>query len=560
MKEKITYLLNENDTERSIVGILDELNPEEATELLKDIENIEAEELNWKDIQDIKERTAKKLYLDNFYPVLQSGKNSLGNVDYSESDLLGDNEDASLRMGSSNLIIEDLRSRTEKSSIDSVDLNLNRESSSPSDDASNPGNVSSKKERSNPRKLYIIAAAVLLFSLFAWKYSSNIALAFHNLISLIPGVGIIENNPEILYQLKSPVNAENDKGSLNIMSAVASDSELTVSFSFERANYTDEQLLKDKDLEWKKLKETDRLEKPNIYILVDQKKYPMVSGGSGGGLIENFSYNFNLAPELLDPLKTYTLVLEDYDIRADFQLITLEQHQSLDEIGITGTHNNISLTATAKLTDHKLRVNVYPVNYSKYNLISFDHDYDFSYFGKKLTLKTEHGDKNYTLPGSYGSGMNAAYTFDVSDGSRDYKLYIPYVVVESKEEEKVTLPIPKVDEEVTLDKEIAFENGSVIIKSVEKLMQEGGNKYGDLKINLEYKSADENQQLVSALLTRKSSEGWSIEYDEQGRVKSIYYMLENHDKKKLKMYVVKPRYVFMNEYQLNLNKYLDDFK
>lgn len=543
MKEKITYLLNENDTEKSIVGILDELDPEEATELLKDIEDIEAEKLSRKGMQDIKERTFKKLGLEGLRTDSQNVEDRFQNMDNSIPWMSAEKEHISLGMGSSCLNTESSSQSEEKLSLGSKNENLNP-----------------RKGTSNPRRLYIIAAAVLLFSLFAWKYSSNIALAFNNLISLIPGVGIIENKPEILYQLKEPVSAKNDKGNLNILSAVASDSELTVSFSFERANYTEEQLQKDKELEWKKLKETDRLDKPNIYILVDKEKYAMANGSVGGGITENYTYNFKLTSEELNPSKTYTLALEDYGICADFQLITLEQHQSLDEIGITDTHNNISLTATAKLADNKLQVNVYPVNYSNYTLISFDQDYDFAYFGKKLTLKTDHGDKKYTLPGSYGSGMNAAYTFDVSDGAKDYKLYIPYVVVESKEENKVTLPIPKVDKKVILNKEIAFENGSVIIKSVEKLMQDGGNKYGDLKIDLEYKSTDKNQQLVSALLTRKTSEGWSIEYDEQNRVKSIYYMLEKHDKGKLKMYVVKPRYVLMDEYQLDLNKYLADFK
>jgi hypothetical protein len=265
-----------------------------------------------------------------------------------------------------------------------------------------------------------------------------------------------------------------------------------------------------------------------------------------------------LAPEHIGSSKNYKLVYEDYNISADFELVTLEQYSSLNEIGITAIHNNISLTATSSMENNLLKVHVYPLNYSDYNLISFDQEYEFNYFDKKLVLKTDKGDKTYTLPDSYGSGMNAAYTFDLSDGAKYNMLSIPYIVVESKEEAKVRLPIPEEGVILPVNKEVFFEGGSVIIKNVEKIMLEEENNqsdfYAELKIDLEYISKDTNKQLVDINLTRKRSEGMSWENDDQYRVKTINYMLKKTDKSKITLYLTKPRYVLLEEYNLDLSE------
>lgn len=374
------------------------------------------------------------------------------------------------------------------------------------------------------------------------------------MLSLIPGIGIIEDNQEILYQLKEQVSSENDKGILKLQSVVATENMMTVNFEFTRKNYTEEQMLADKNAEWDNTISGNKLPKKEIHLKVDDQQFEMASGSSaGGGVTESYSYNFDMGKEFINPSKNYILLFNELDISVQFQIITIEQYNSLDKIGSTDIHNNISLTATAIRKDNELKVNVYPINHTDYNLISFNQEYDLNYFNKKLTLKTDKGDKTYTLPSSYGSGMNAAYTFDVSDGATDYTLSVPFIVVESKEESKITLPIPKVGEVIELNKQVDFDNGSVIIKSVEKIRNEGGNQYGDLKINLEYISNDENWQLVQTKLTNKGSEGWAEEYDEQNRLSTIYYMLNESDKSKLKLYVTKPRYSIMDEYQLKLD-------
>jgi hypothetical protein len=232
----------------------------------------------------------------------------------------------------------------------------------------------------------------------------------------------------------------------------------------------------------------------------------------------------------------------------------VNQFNSVNDIGPSETKNNISLTATARIEDNLLKVNVYPINYSKYELISFISEYNMNYFGNKISLQTEKGEKDYTLPDSYGSGMNATYSFDVSDGAKDYLLHIPGILVQSKEEKGITLPIPEEDQTIQVNKKVEFEDGTLIITSVRKAgKNETGNGYGSLNLYLKYSSKNENQQLVGVNVTRNRSEGWSEEFLEDGRLLAINYMLEKGDKDKIKFKVVRPRYVFTDEYNLKLN-------
>ncbi len=508
MEKKITYLQNEEDMEMKIIDCMDELNLMETELLLKDY-SLEQVHLNSKYKDRIKLSVLQKAGLQE-------------------------------KKAESKQIVESMQN-------EKVIQNEERRQ-----------NEQTKPATDKKRRLrYYAAAAVLLLAIFAWKNSDGIVLAFNKMFGLIPGVGIVEDNQEILYQLKSPKTVENDQGIMTILSAVATKDTMTVSFSFERKNYTEEQMMKDKEAEWERLIKEDKQVNPKIYLVVDNTKYMMAQGSSaGGGIIENYSSTFDLKEELIDSSKKYTVAFEDFNISIGFEMISLEQYSSLDEIGATDIHNNISLTATSTKEENQLQVNVYPINYSSYNLISFEQDYNLEYFGKKISLITENGNKTYTLPGSYGSGMNAAYSFDISDGSKEFLMDIPFVVVETKEESKIRLPIPKVGEVLEVNKEIAFQKGTAIIKSVEKLMPEGGNEYGDLKIVIEYKSSDEKQQLVGIEFTRsdKSGWGWSSEYDEDGRLITINFMLEKSDQKTLKLNVVKPRYVFLDGYQLKLNK------
>jgi hypothetical protein len=482
--QKTIYLLNEADLEMKINAALEDLDINEASILFNDIDMNEIE-LDRECMKEIKERTIKKLGLEA-----------------TESIRYGDNTEVKHK-------------------------------------------VNAERRKDIRWKRYAAAAAIVLFIL-AVVNSDSIVLAFQNMISLIPGIGIVENNQEVKYRIKEPVATENDLCSLKILYGTATNDTITIRFDLV-GMFTEEQRQKEKDKE----------DMFDVFLLVDNQKFQKYQGSSGSGISEyqysyNCNYTFEVDQKYINTKKKYTLVCEDNNIRVNFRLSRIDQYSSPSEIGATEIHNDISLTASAFLKDGNLSVNVYPLNRSKYNLISFNQEYDLEYFKKKMTLNTDKGVKQYTPPSFYGTNLNASFVFDVSDGSNDYKLSIPFVVVEMEEEKEIKLPIPEEGETAEVNKEVAFENGSTIIKKVERLAGDVGNEYGYLKIYLEYTSLSENQQLVSVEFTGKDAVGWYPYNDDQNRVTAISYMLNESDTNELKLNVTNPRYVLMNPYMLDI--------
>ncbi|TCK93215.1 hypothetical protein EDC19_1406 [Natranaerovirga hydrolytica] len=411
-----------------------------------------------------------------------------------------------------------------------------------------------KKKHNFKWQQYAASIAIAFTFLLAIYNSDTIVQGFNRLFNFIPGVGIVEEDQELLYILKAPSVLENDEVKASITTAIATKDTMTISLDVTRKNITEEEALKEKEKQWEELLRTNELKEENITLRTNNKSFEISQWHSSGSVLDTkVTFFVEMDEDNVNTSHTYTIDYEAYDISLDFQLMDIDQYQDLEMLGPTDVYNNISLTAVATKDEDQLQVNVYPINHSKYRLKSFDVEYDLEYFNQKLTLETETGNKTYTLPGSYGSGMNATYTFDVSDGSSEYNLNIPFVLVESDEKEKISLPIPEEGEIIDLNETLSFENNDLIISSVEREINEEGFGYGYLKINLDYNNYDDNQRLVWVQFTRNQSEGWSEEYDSDGRLIAIQYALEKSDKNRLRMDVVQPNYLLMNEYNLQLN-------
>jgi hypothetical protein len=490
-KEKTINLLNEAAIEEQIHITMDELDKKKASMLLNDIE-IDEMSLDRRYIQDIKEQTFKKLGL--------------------ETTVTPSNDDISEKLYKEKL-----------------------------------AKKQSKRKGIN-WKGYAACAAVIAILTLGIKHDS-IVLAFQEMISLIPGVGIVDSNQGAQYRLKEQVTAENDQCSLKVFYVTATEKTMIVRFDLEGTFQEEPELSEQNKKERSKI---------DVFLLVNNQKFQSSHGSSGSGISGNkFSYSCNYTFELdqkyINTKERYTLVCEELDIRVSFRLSEIDQYTSLDDIGASQVHNNISLTASAFLKDDQLSVNVYPINNSNYKLISFNEDYNLEYFGKKMTLNTDKGIKGYTPPSYYGTGLNAPFLFDVSDGSNDFQLSIPFVVVESEEIKGINLTIPEEGKTIEVNKEIKFEYGSAIIKSVKRLEGDIGSEYGYLKINLEYTSLNENQQLVSVEFTGKNAIGFYPYFDDQTRTVAVSYMLNEADTTQLKLSVIKPRYVLMESYLLDIN-------
>lgn len=416
----------------------------------------------------------------------------------------------------------------------------------------------SKITKDNPSrkygfKKYISIAAVLILALLVTP--NNILVeGFNRILQIIPGLGLVEvENQEVLYRLKDINSSENNTALLEILSAAGKKDRITIGFSLERKNITEDEVLIEKEKEFERLKNKGQLEKIKAYLEVDGQRYEVDGASRAGDGIKDFHImTFNLDESNIGTDRVYKLIYEEYDISAQFELVDLEQYSTLDEIGSNDIKNNISLTAVGNLENNKLGITIYPLNYSNYRLISFESEFDLEYFGKRIILKEGDKEKNYTLPSSYGSGFRPQYSFDIENEESDFIFHIPFVLVESSEEKSLRLPIPREGGLAEVNKELEFNDGTVIIESVEHIKYDFGAEDRYLKVNLNYKNQKENMEMVGVKLTRKRSEAWFEEFDEYGRLSAINYLLEKPDIGQIKINIINPRYLFMDEYNLQI--------
>lgn len=397
-------------------------------------------------------------------------------------------------------------------------------------------------------KRFVAAAAVVVLALFAGINHEKVVLAVQDMLTLIPGEGIVENNSDAQYKLKKQVTVENKTSTMKILYVTVKDNKMIIRFDLN-------------GMEYKTLDEIEQKE-PEVYILINNKMFTKDNTGYGGGysmdgtqvtFSHQCNYSFQIDNKYLKENKKITLVSKDYNLKANFKLTKIKDYNSLTEIGATQTHNDISLTADAFMDGGLLNINVYPTNKSKYELISYVNDFNDNYFNKKMVLNTDKGVKTCNPPTYSGTGLNGSYQVDVSDGAKDYHLSIPYVVVGTKEESEITLPIPKEGESIEMNKEVKFEEGTAIITKVEKLPAQGDDKYGYLQINLKYKSMNENQQFVGVNFTNKKESGFYMEKDDQNRITTFSYILTKGDVNNVKLYITNPRYALMDPYLLNID-------
>lgn len=418
-----------------------------------------------------------------------------------------------------------------------------------------PSNNGSTKDkpRKNLRKWMIGAAASILVLFGVSNYGAEIVKATTQLFQLIPGLGIIEKGEveeeSITQCLKESVKITHGKEELELVSAFIKGTNLYITLKWE-GNQQEEI---DKSEEIIGENEIDR-----VKLFSGTKDYKRSDSYSivGGSTDITYHMSFELendeVSENEENAQTYSIQYNNWKEQLSFELIDVEQYNALEQIGSSQQFNQINLTATVRKDNNTVKVNIYPVNHSKYQLMTFQSEYDFSLFNKNLVLETEKGELSYTLPDSYGSRVNPTYIFDNIDGATHGILKIPYVQVQGLESKKITLPVPDKGEEIEVNEKLMFEEGIAHITKVERVEDGDENGNGSLRIHLNLEDLQEDIKFFHLKFTRETSESWAEEYDQDGRLIYIDYALDKSNSKNLKFKVMEPEYVFMDEYKLAL--------
>lgn len=400
------------------------------------------------------------------------------------------------------------------------------------------------------------AAAIVLITSLSLVGIDNVKAAINQVFSFIPGYGIVENNDTIQYILSDTVSSENKSAILTLNNAVATEDSITVTFTLERKNYTKEQLLKDKQKEWDQLQKSDKSPHSNVILYTNGKEYTDYVGSTVGGTTDISNFTYTLNPEEINKDATYKLSNNDFNLSVEFKLKDYQTYNNLEEIGSTGYHNNISLTAVPTFVGDNVEVNIYSINNSQYRINSFNKIY-YGYKGDDLNLITNSGIKSYnTSPDGFG-GVNQKYIFKVKSTDTNFTLNIPYIVVQSNEHKNISLPIPKVDQEIDVNKHVKFKDSTMTIVQVKRVHNgSGGND--SLMLNIRYDNKKSNLIAFGANFNRinfwgqTQSGGYSSAIDTNDIESIIYYDLEKGDKNTLRLKISEPNYYLTDAYHLKL--------
>jgi len=409
------------------------------------------------------------------------------------------------------------------------------------------------------RKMVACAAVVILMTFLSIVGLDNVKAAISQAFSFIPGFGIVENNDSINYILSDPVTTENENAILTLNNAIATKDGITVMFTLQRKNCSEEQFKKDK------LEESDQLEKngkwvqSKVSLFTNNKEYTDYMGDTAsGGVMDTSNFTYTLDPDEINKETTYKLAYSDFNLALEFKLKDYQTYSDLNQIGATGYNNNISVTAVPTFTEDNVEVNLYTINKSQYRINGF-HKMYYGYKGTDLNLVTNSGMKLYSIPSGFGGGVSPKYVFEIDPTDTDFTLNIPYIIVESTEDKNISLPIPEVDQIINVNEKIKFNDSTMTIVSVKRVNREGSEN-GSLVLNINYDNKRNNLIMFSARFNRINfwgtiqGAGYSSTLDTNDIESTVYFDLKKDDKGTLRLKISNPQYYLTDVYNLKFDR------
>jgi len=403
-----------------------------------------------------------------------------------------------------------------------------------------------------------VAAAIILVTSLSIIGIDNVKAAIQQVFSFIPGYGIVENDDEINYILSDTVSAENETAILTLNNAIATKDNITVMFTIERKNYSEVQLIKDKQKEWEQLQKSDKLVQPVVVLSTDENNYTEhVGGTSSGGTLDTSNFTYTLKPNEINKDMKYKLIYQDFNLSLEFKLKDYQTYSDLNEIGATAYNNNISLTAVPNFDGDHVEVTLYPINKSQYSIDSFNKIY-YGYQGNDLNLETNSGTKSYSIPEGFNDN-NPKYIFEVNASDTNFTLNIPYIVVQSDEYKNISLPIPKDDQVINVNKKVEFKDATMTIVSVKKV-NTVTDENDSLMLKLRFDNKQSNLIMCSAQYNRINflgsvmSGGYSSVLDTNDLESTVYIDLEKGDKGSLRLKISDPLYYMTDGFKLKFDR------
>ena len=442
-----------------------------------------------------------------------------------------------------------------------------------------------KKERGKTvmwRK-WAAVAAVLVIATAAVITSPSAQAAIKKIFSFIPGMTIEEqtDNEEsysgILYSMDGdPVTKSDGNITVTLENAYVSDYNIdvvyTITLDFIDENNIDykmtaedlQKILDDNDVS-SFIKVTDDNGFGPFFevvhkITVDGKTYDNLQS-YGGGSMSKRTMTARLE-HISDIINEYgvnlPIVLEIGNLSFDIKLKPIEFYESVEQIGPTAMHNNISVTAMPRWDGEVLNIKFYALNYSE-----FTQTYGFIQYKDdgidKVLPYLEIGGKN--IPAEYDGGDGTEFYFDLSpygfsdDEKNAAILHVPVVEVRNDEEAVLNFKINK-DKTIDFPKKISLKYSDIIINDMTASKTEDWddsigieftvkNKYDNIILDgISFEKANGSSAGGSSSWTERNDETWKAAFSSDA-VKDV--MDYNS------ICLSSPTYILTDEYVFTLN-------
>lgn len=441
-----------------------------------------------------------------------------------------------------------------------------------------------KKERGKTvmwRK-WAAVAAVLVIATAAVITSPSAQAAIKKIFSFIPGMTIEEqtDNEEsysgILYSMDGdPVTKSDGNITVTLENAYVSDYNIdvvyTITLDFIDENNIDykmtaedlQKILDDNDVS-SFIKVTDDNGFGPFFevvhkITVDGKTYDNLQS-YGGGSMSKRTMTARLE-HISDIINEYgvnlPIVLEIGNLSFDIKLKPIEFYESVEQIGPTAMHNNISVTAMPRWDGEVLNIKFYALNYSE-----FTQTYGFIQYKDdgidKVLPYLEIGGKN--IPAEYDGGDGTEFYFDLSpygfndDEKNAAILHVPVVEVRNDEEAILNFKVNK-DKTIDFPKKISLKYSDIIINNMTVGTEDWDDsigieftvksKYDNIILDgISFEKANGSSAGGSSSWTERNDENWKAAFSSDA-VKDV--MDYNS------ICLSSPTYILTDEYVFTLN-------
>lgn len=441
-----------------------------------------------------------------------------------------------------------------------------------------------KKERGKTVmwKKWAAVAAVLVIATAAVITSPSAQAAIKKIFSFIPGMTIEEqtDNEEsysgILYSMDGdPVTKSDGNVTVTVENAYVSDYNIdvvyTITLDFIDENNIDYKMTAEdfqKILDDNGVSSFIKVTDDNGFgpffevvhkITVDGKTYDNLQS-YGGGSMSKRTMTARLE-HISDIINEYgvnlPIVLEIGNLSFDIKLKPIEFYESVEQIGPTAMHNNISVTAMPRWDGEVLNIKFYALNYSE-----FTQTYGFIQYKDdgidKVLPYLEIGGKN--IPAEYDGGDGTEFYFDLSpygfsdDEKNAAILHVPVVEVRNDEEAVLNFKINK-DKTIDFPKKISLKYSDIIINNMTVGTEDWDdsigieftvkNKYDNIILDgISFEKANGSSAGGSSSWTERNDETWKAAFSSDA-VKDV--MDYNS------ICLSSPTYILTDEYVFTLN-------